>query len=916
MSALLKIIPPDDAFALDDGTLRLLQIIEATVDEVERLGAINELAQSRQRDAGRVLTETFERCMWRSTKLAIIRALGPMRLLRTTEFLIDLASNRDDLAFAAEAILALGSSDDPLAGEFLLSILGERDHPLHRETAIALSQLLVFPCEDELSAMFDRPESELSPALRQYLILALGRRGHSTAWGRIKPHLTADSTASQEAGGPVFNAAVVAAGMVGGKDALDTLHGLDTRYRFFVHHLKLLSTERIELRLRRSVEDAVTALLSAKEEPELQQALQFLREFPVAESWEAFKLLGHDLPPGTQVRVRVLLFDAERAADDLNYLIGHWGAVDWGWASGLVRLHEQQGAGAVDTLKKALPADALCALFMRLRSAQSFAVLAAIVTDEQQRIETRTKAVNAVVAQAKMTLRGSKTALEAAGLLLELFKSVESRELKGRIVRALGQVRHESDAFSMSLAAMLKDQSIDSASVYAALGRIGTDEAVRIILRRLSRVMNNSAHVQEIGQALSALAHIGKLPRGEDLPLVPEALWPTVLVPLLTLLASQGHQVYDSLILAGLAAPDFQTRILAIAAAKHAPRPLLQAQLFAALNDPSASLVGRAVDSLCVAADLAGHRQLVAWAGEPGRPQGLVLKVMRSLTPTAADYAVLVRDLDRLILRGTNAFTNAEVRAGATNLRDNLLLRRLDLGSVDMPSKKAAVAHSLDAALAECIDGYDQYNETVKTVLRNAELTFKHADLFDDRVDKSTVVVEFVKSIDLLLQEKVGAPIFLDQQSDLMSRMQSRVVHLQLDDDSVPAAQLVKDLQCGLHFSADAFPAHKLAGLARAIISGKILREQYATIDGLRAWALILLVFARRFKFRQSAVEPLLATKNPFNPFVCELAFDLNQLQELRNQAAHRATMLQSVKLVEIRSYSFKVLNDLKRALG
>ena len=51
----------------------------------------------------------------------------------------------------------------------------------------------------------------------------------------------------------------------------------------------------------------------------------------------------------------------------------------------------------------------------------------------------------------------------------------------------------------------------------------------------------------------------------------------------------------------------------------------------------------------------------------------------------------------------------------------------------------------------------------MKTVLRNAELTYKHTDLFDDRVDKSTMIVEYVKSIDILLQERF---VFADMRTD------------------------------------------------------------------------------------------------------------------------------------------------------
>ncbi len=906
-------------FTLSEGTLRLLQVIESTADETERGMAIRALASTRTRDAGRILIETFDRCLWRETKVAVVRALGPMRLQRTTEFLIDLASQREDLGLAAEAVLSLGATGEPMAGEFLVSVLQETDHPLHREAVIALGAHPDFPCNAELDALWSRPEAQASPTLRQHLLLVQSRRGDARVWPRVKVLL--DPT-SPEPSGALFNAALIAASMCGGVEALDTLQNLDTRYRYFANQLRQLATERLELRLSRSVEDAVAALVAAaslatpstRATPAHAQALHYLREFPVAEAWEAYRLLAASSAPAVEVMVRAALFDPTRRDEDLGFLAAHWDALDWDAAAALARQHAAAHKGFAEQLARRLSPEQTAALFMRLREPKSLPLLAAIAADAAQAPEARVKAVNALVAQAKMAPRAADAVAER---LLELLRGAERPDLKARLVRALGQIHHDGAPFLIALAAMLKDEGVERASIYAALARIGSDEAARVALRRLGKLGNKPEAHAEISQIFVFLSYTARLPAGEEVPVAPRELWGALTLPLLAVLARNGQPAYSQLIEKALLSKEFKLRLLGAAAAKHTGSPKIQEALFATLGDASPSLVGRALDSLCARADAAGHRRLLGWAAEPARGRAHALKVARSLRPDPKSANSLLREVDQLLKKGENAFADPEVREAAVNLRDNLqMLAGTAAVRATSSGAPAAPSHALDADLSTFVHGYPGFSETVKTVLRNAELTYKHTDLFDDRVDKSTMIVEYVKSIDILLQERFGAAIFLDQQPQLLPKMQSRVVQLSLDDEAASAAQVVKDLQCGLHFPADAFPVHKLVTVSRSIVSGKIVREQYSVIDGLRAWGLLLLVFGRKFKFRQVEVEPLLKVADPSNAAVSELAAEMNALQELRNQAAHRATMLQSVKLAEVRAFSFKVLNALAAVLG
>jgi hypothetical protein len=182
-------------------------------------------------------------------------------------------------------------------------------------------------------------------------------------------------------------------------------------------------------------------------------------------------------------------------------------------------------------------------------------------------------------------------------------------------------------------------------------------------------------------------------------------------------------------------------------------------------------------------------------------------------------------------------------------------------------------------------------------------------------VDKSTVIVEFVKSIDLFLQEKLGGSLFVSPSRDAFTRLQSRVMHLQLDDETISVAKRLRDLQCASHFDVDNFPSHKMLAIARSVATGKILKDQYKAVDGLRAWSLILLMFGREFSFQNQTLGPLLPVKDSRNRNICEIAAVLNRLQEVRNLAAHRGTMLEQESLTQVRGDALKVLSRLVGSL-
>jgi hypothetical protein len=207
-------------------------------------------------------------------------------------------------------------------------------------------------------------------------------------------------------------------------------------------------------------------------------------------------------------------------------------------------------------------------------------------------------------------------------------------------------------------------------------------------------------------------------------------------------------------------------------------------------------------------------------------------------------------------------FQRADVRIEGVSLAEQILaLRGAPVGllqSVSLSAQRIAVGsvdgHALtdigriESCLRLDLPLFDSYSETLKSVLRNAELPFSHPEIFDDGVDKSTAIIEFVKSIDLLLQERIGEPLFLGSRAEVLARLQSRVARLGLQDIGSDNARLLRHLCIDHVFTPELFPSIKLGKLVHAILAGKFVSEQVRILDGIKGWAVFLLLFARSFK--------------------------------------------------------------------
>ncbi len=896
----------------------LLNTIESTRDESVRLQAIKKVALQNNSAACRALLDVYRTILWRSTKIALILEIGRIDHPRSVEFLIELAENNHDFGLATCAVRALGQLRSSLAGEFLLRTVQEQDHPLRIDCVQALAHMPFFSWQTDLQSLLYSKEPSITHSLQQALILCAGRTHIFSSLHTIEQFLT-DSNSNTAEG--VFHAALVSAGMIGDEDTAEMLSRLRLDACFFSDQLRRSSVTQIYLRRKQNVEDIVTEILASSDERKSDELLGLLAGFTWHEIVETYGVLADELNPNLQLRFRMVLFDPTRLQSDLAFFQIHHRTMEIELVASLLRMHGAHQPLILEFLKAADPFFA-CEIGKRLRCATFMAIFGEILSKHDLPEKTRIEAVNAIVAQVIMSYREPSQAKIATTTLAKVIFSDDSMSVRMRCLRALGQIRLIDKSLLKRLSKLSEESLSVRASLYPTLAQLNHSQSTSILVKALRSLIETNAESDQFAPVLKSLARLEGPLGSQDLDNLPANVIDTYTLDILQIVAKGKMKGFCPFINRCLTSKNFQTQVWAIAAARYNADQATWKILTEFLSNSSVCLSGRAIDTLCLAGGPYEHEMLLVHLANHSSDRELAQKIFRSLTPRAdQSYSGVLNQMNEFCQARPGVLgTDPEVFEQATNLRDNLYLRQInhEAGKNSTVRKDVVVSethHGLDLELGQTIVHYHHFSENMKTVLRNAQLTMKHPELFDERVDKSTVIVEIVKAIDIFLQERIGTVMFLTDLDRMLAKMQSRVLLLRTNDDSISNQERIRMLQCSQQFLPDMFPNHKLLQLSNSIITGKFAREQYKAVDGLRAWALLLLLFGRKFDYLQQTIEPIFPVKTPANSIIADICIKLIDLQDLRNRAAHRGTVLAVDEAVQIRREALAMLESLASAL-
>jgi hypothetical protein len=220
---------------------------------------------------------------------------------------------------------------------------------------------------------------------------------------------------------------------------------------------------------------------------------------------------------------------------------------------------------------------------------------------------------------------------------------------------------------------------------------------------------------------------------------------------------------------------------------------------------------------------------------------------------------------------------------------------------------------AIDRDLAARIPGYAGLDASVQSALRSAEVTANKPELFDDTVDKSASIVEYCKAIDLILERSLGRRLLFPRLERSLAEFQNVLHAAELNVPTPAAERVLQHLGLEAHFTPRTFPVHKMSLIAQAILNGRILDDRFNTIDGLRAWAMILLLFGRHSKSPEHQLRALIPLKTNDDAVIVQISKSLLSLQDSRNLAAHRQTLTERPKIVEVRQEAFALLLSIQK---
>jgi hypothetical protein len=349
-----------------------------------------------------------------------------------------------------------------------------------------------------------------------------------------------------------------------------------------------------------------------------------------------------------------------------------------------------------------------------------------------------------------------------------------------------------------------------------------------------------------------------------------------------------------------------RVQLAAIITLKSYPSEEPVEKIAAFLNSEFKSLAGRALDTLTSLPGLRAKRIIIDFLKENAGDTEVCDKIIRCFTVPKTQNDYFTKTIDDII----KLYPQHPLLDGLVTLREQMLNEAPESGGVGFIPKGEDI-EIIDRELEAKIMGYVDFDESTKSALRSAELPYQHRKMFDEYVDKGSSVIEYCKAIDLILEKTLGRKMLFPKLEQGLHEFQN-ILHLTgLHEDSPSPQYVLKQLELEKHYSARSLPLYKMSSVAYGIRTGKIVNQQFKILDGLRAWAVLLLLFSRKIQ----GIKPIILLRNASDGQIVELSKKLMLLQDIRNPVAHRQTVVKFVELDQVRNEVFALLNSFQKML-
>lgn len=368
-------------------------------------------------------------------------------------------------------------------------------------------------------------------------------------------------------------------------------------------------------------------------------------------------------------------------------------------------------------------------------------------------------------------------------------------------------------------------------------------------------------------------------------------------------------------------------QVLSIIALKalRGPKPTSQDELVDAtrfteamcgfLKSENPVLRGRALDALITVPTTQAARSMVEALELRADDTIYVEKFLRAFwtekrTPATLDKKVKT-DLTQILESIMDKYPEHPFLEGFVEMHERI---RNFTNSVKSNSKNEWLKE-VESDLVHELGSLSDWSQEIRSALFSAELIVKRPEIFSDEVDKSAAILEYCKAIDLFLEERFGKVHLFARLDRDISQFQNRLLEMNVDRQFRVSNEFLLKYGFDKHFTLQSFPSHKASQIAHSILDEKILIDRYRVVDGLRAWAVFLILFATPDRGSQrKPTIPLGTTSGDTSTkrdSLLHLCKKLMELQDVRNPAAHRQTLLKFFGLDDFRKEVLGVLKEL-----
>ena len=834
----------------------------------------------------RNLIRAFRQCDSGVVRLEILSLLGRCSDPRSHRFLVDRVRSGKDLAERESAIRSIGRRGGPYSRRILLRFLDEVPASLESPVITALGQARAFSAVSRLS---DRLKSSLlernHPVLKS-IVVALGELKGVSSLDSLRTLLDLDWVRTdRELALPIL----FAWGRLGRDPGFFESYGRFFREDPFSWQVFESALNQVQLRSQVRIEDYLHRVFHAPDpHPNLPLELRAFDPDEVAIGLSVFD---------REVHWRRHLFCLKALdAKAQNRFFSGWVIPE---SEREVFLRELAGldewadpASVLRELDTAMPGwcDA-----PDLRLARIAALPQAVDwLDEARRFagedEKRVIALLNHWSDWNLVLPDEdRVAVDGAWVAL-----VRTAGAKARLCRSVAESGRGIPALDSVLVDWFTDPSIrDSALIYAektgspllldgVMGLPVTERAVRLagVMRYFESLLSLGPDERVSDAVKTILAETGT---SGSVEVKLAALRVIQLIPLADEEARVISWVED---------PDPQVRLNAVIALRgYVDSAVAVPVLIKNLEISWSAIRERALDALCVSRVPLARQRVLEFIARHANEEWVVERVYRELHPGFGD--------DRETARILKEILSAD-RSNPQSVKWEEVLGRF-LPKAPEAHQTNSELEQIDSRLRSAIPRFDELDGTIQLALRAAEQPFLQSGLLEKLpIDKAPTVLQYCKALDLVLDRYLGQKRLFPRIDESLPDFQ-QVWHRLGFVEEYPLVDRVIYLT-GLkgRITPEHFPLHKAKMMCGTFFNGRILQDRYKVFDGLRAWAVIFLLFARKIPGKDGGVGPLVGLKNADEADCVKVAVTLMSLQDLRNPAAHRQTYpdLDSVRTV------------------